>query len=183
MADFEREIFEQFKKTTKAQAIEMSLKEHGIKEHLLFLLPSETGIDFNEMLNLKWSDIGESHLSVSGNDVLKARKILLSSNLKAHLEKYAQLCTNDVYVLGKESEPMESRKAFYSVVEVSKKLGFTCYHDILRRMFGHIHYKEHGTSVKQLTKWYGFANREDTLDFIGVIDKHLRDIYMKYTGL
>lgn len=183
MADFERDAFERFKGTTKAQAIEASLKERGIKEHLLFLLPIETGIRFQEMLNLKWSDIGESHLSVPEKEGSKVREISLSRNLKAHLDEYAQLCKHDVYVLGEGSAPMESEKAFYTLVEVAKKQGVTCYHDILRRMFGHVCYNECETSVQLLMEWYGFNNREETLDFIGVIDKELREIYMKFTGL
>lgn len=169
----------------KLEEIEASLMQQGIQAHLLYLLPIETGIGFMEMLQVKMSDIQDDFIQVKNYKTGEIHHAPVSEKLKAVIFEHAAQKTADSYLLASDEsdkEPLNTEKAFYTVVRAAEKVGEICYHEMLRKMFGYTRYNRRSDAV-QLMQWYGFGSKEDTLDFIGVQSKGLEEQFKEFTNL
>lgn len=142
-------------------------------EQLLYLLPLDSGISFNEMLQLQPQDIYDGFIKVAENKPIPTTERL--NKLLHHVKNTAHFSQSLLN--------LEGRVAFERLLEIGARAKVRkLHHKRLQKIFGYNFYQS-DKSLVQLTYIYGFDTIQETEAFIGVNDPHINKILNGNEGL
>jgi len=177
-------------------AIKRYLKEHNLRDWLLFTLGINSGLRISDLLKLTVEDVaGKDRISITEDKTGKLKKFPLSDNCKKAITEYlkeSKLATGSLFPSRQSNGTGKvtgtgaiSRQQAYTIINnaarecnvITDNNGIKIGTHTLRKTFGYHAYKA-GTGVEVIQKLLNHSAPSVTLRYIGITQDQLDDVYI-----
>ncbi len=181
------EAIKDVKKIRRMQALILNLGT--FKEYVFVKVGLNTGLRVSDILNLKWDDLEVNdnfiYIDLKEKKTNKTKRIKLNGELRQTLTDLRVLHPTDVYVFESEATNVKGHKAwtrqtpynflnyYGKLAEITTRIGT----HTLRKSFGYHNYKR-GIDLSYLQKIFNHATPRQTLDYIGITQDDLEEVYV-----
>ena len=169
------EYVEAIKKVDDIQAIKHYLKQHSLRDYLLFVMGINTGLRISELLNLKWEDVLENEK----NDIKEFLEVTslppvfinrqVQNSISEYLNQYSPNMDQYIFQSKKMVAPITRQQAYRIINRAAKEVGipYKIGTHTLRKTFGY-HAFQKGIAISLLQKIFNHASSSETLRYLGV---------------
>lgn len=176
-------IVEPIRKKQDIVSLENFLKKRGLRDLLLFVLGTNSGLRISDILALNVGDVkNKTHITIREKKTGKFKKFPINSKLKPMFEEYTK---------GKKAE-----EALFITIFKNRINRFAAYHIIknackaagleakvgthtMRKTFGYHHYQKF-KDVAMLQKIFNHSSPQITLRYIGIEQEQIEESYANF---
>jgi len=166
-----KHIAEPIKNRKDVARIEKYLKEHNIRDYVIWVLGLNSGLRVSDIVGLNVSDVvGQTHISIVEKKTQKKKKFYINNKLKKVLRPFVKgRKLNEPLFLGKQGKRLDRSQVHRFIVKTCKTLGINAKVSThtMRRTFGYHHYQQYKDAVI-LQKIFNHSSQKITLLYIGV---------------
>ena len=176
-------IVEPIRKKQDITSLENFLKKRGLRDLLLFVLGTNSGLRISDILALNVGDVkNKTHITIREKKTGKFKKFPINSKLKSIIDEYTKDKINDEPLFKtKFNNRLERVGAYMILKNVSQKAGIeeNIGTHTLRKTFGYHHYKQF-KDIAILQKIFNHSNPEVTLRYIGIEQSQIEESYSNF---
>ena len=176
-------IVEPIRKKQDIVSLENFLKKRGLRDLLLFVLGTNSGLRISDILALNVGDVkNKTHITIREKKTGKFKKFPINTKLKSIIDEYTKNRTNDEPLFKtKFNNRLERVGAYMILKNVSQKAGIeeNIGTHTLRKTFGYHHYKQF-KDIAILQKIFNHSNPEVTLRYIGIEQAQIEESYSNF---
>ena len=176
-------IVEPIRKKHDIEVLEIFLKERSLRDLLLFVLGTNSGLRISDILALNVRDVkNKTHITIREKKTGKFKKFPINSKLKSIIDEYTKDRINDEPLFKtKFNNRLERVGAYMILKNVSQKAGIeeNIGTHTLRKTFGYHHYKQF-KDIAILQKIFNHSNPEVTLRYIGIEQSQIEESYSNF---
>ena len=176
-------IVEPIRKKHDIEVLEIFLKERSLRDLLLFVLGTNSGLRISDILALNVRDVkNKTHITIREKKTGKFKKFPINSKLKSIIDEYTKDKINDEPLFKtKFNNRLERVGAYMILKNVSQKAGIeeNIGTHTLRKTFGYHHYKQF-KDIAILQKIFNHSNPEVTLRYIGIEQSQIEESYSNF---
>lgn len=184
-----RNLVEPIKSKKDILAIEEYLSKHSIRNQLIWVFGTNTGLRISDILGLNVEDVrNRQYVEIIEKKTKKYKRFPLNDKLKKLIKVY--LCYRDKQYsitednplfLGKKHCRLDRSQVYRFINEVCKKLGIKANvgTHTMRKTFGYHHYKKFN-DVALLQKIFNHSSPSITMRYIGIAQEELDESYMNF---
>ena len=176
-------IVEPIRKKHDIEVLEIFLKERSLRDLLLFVLGTNSGLRISDILALNVRDVkNKTHITIREKKTGKFKKFPINSKLKSIIFEYTKNKTNNEALFKtKFNNRLERVGAYMILKNASQKAGIeeNIGTHTLRKTFGYHHYKQF-KDIAILQKIFNHSNPEVTLRYIGIEQSQIEESYSNF---
>lgn len=176
-------IVEPIRKKQDIVSLENFLKKRGLRDLLLFVLGTNSGLRISDILALNVGDVkNKTHITIREKKTGKFKKFPINSKLKSIIFEYTKNKTNNEALFKtKFNNRLERVGAYMILKNASQKAGIeeNIGTHTLRKTFGYHHYKQF-KDIAILQKIFNHSNPEVTLRYIGIEQSQIEESYSNF---
>ena len=176
-------VVEPIRKKQDIKTLEFALKKRSLRDLLLFVLGTNSGLRISDILALNVGDVKDkTHISIREKKTGKYKKFPINPKLKSIICEYTKNKTKDEPLFKtKFNNRLERVGAYMILKSVSKKAGIeeNVGTHTLRKTFGYHHYKQF-KDIVILQKIFNHSNPEVTLRYIGIVQSQIEESYSNF---
>ena len=182
------ELVEPIRDKKQLDNMKRYLKEHNLRDYLLFVLGINSGLRISDLLNLQVEDVkGKDRIRLQEQKTGKRKEFPLGESSKKAIAAYLRQ-TNDTCgslfpsrkKAGSQGSGAISRQQAYAIINgaaravgIKSPIGT----HTLRKTFGYWAYKS-GYDLSQIQQLLNHASPQITLRYIGITQEELDQIYI-----
>lgn len=161
----------------KLEDLKEELKKKGLRDYMLFLTGSNSGMRVSDVVNLNVNDVRnkdgtmKSHIIVIEKKTKKVKKFPLCNDLFKEMERYTKNMKEGEYLFKSrngENKAITTTQAYRIIKRASSKLGLEeIGTHTMRKSFGYHHYQQY-KDVALLQTIYNHSSPSITLKYIGI---------------
>ncbi|WP_068776158.1 tyrosine-type recombinase/integrase [Paenibacillus sp. FJAT-26967] len=155
----------------KITALQEVLKNHSMRDWLLFTIGINSGLHLNDILRLRVKDLkGKNLIHITEEKTGKSKSFQIDNDLKAEISEYTQYMDEDDYMFPsqKTGKPIKRIRVYRILNEAAKHVGLS---DIgthtLRKTFGY-HYYQRTKNISVLRDLFNHSAPSVTFKYIGI---------------
>lgn len=157
------------------------LSDESERDQLLFLTCLYSALKISEILNIKVKHVMENDMKIVKESSGSFRRVSMNKDLKPMMHEFILNKKPYEYVFKSREGYNESihRKTAHKILRrIGKKHSAPGVGpETLRKTFGY-HFYDHSTDVDTLRKIYGHKSNDETLQYIGVLNKDISRAYL-----
>ncbi len=176
------ECVEPIRSKEQINAIKHYLKNHNLRNYLLFVLGINSGLRISDLLSLKVDDVKEiDRIILRERKTGKSKDFPLSDACKDAIEEYLKdtnIGNNWLFKSKKGDRPITRIQAYRVINKAARMIGIkeAIGTHTLRKTFGYWAYKN-GADITQIQKLLNHSTPNITLAYIGITKESLDNIY------
>jgi len=182
------ELVEPIRDKKQLDNMKRYLKEHNLRDYLLFVLGINSGLRISDLLHLQVEDVkGQSRIRIHEQKTGKLKDFPLGDSSKKAIAAYLQQTHNTCGSLfpsrkktGSQGSGTISRQQAYTIInQAARTVGIKSPigTHTLRKTFGYWAYKS-GYDLSQIQHLLNHASPQLTLRYIGITQEELDQIYI-----
>ncbi|WP_217562255.1 tyrosine-type recombinase/integrase [Paenibacillus sp. GbtcB18] len=147
------------------------LKNHSMRDWLLFTIGINSGLHLNDILRLRVKDVKDrNEISITEEKTGKSKSFRIDDALKSYIGEYVQYMGDEDYMFPsqKTGKPIKRIRVYRILNEAAKRVGLQ---DIgthtLRKTFGY-HYYQRTKNISVLRDLFNHSAPSVTLKYIGI---------------
>lgn len=184
-----KNVVEPIKEKRQVEAIENYLAEHNLRNQMIWVFGTNTGLRISDILNLNIEDVkNKNYLEIIEQKTDKYKKIKLNDKLKKLIKKYLavreksySITGDNPLFVGKKHCRLDRSQVYRFIKETCSILGIkvnTGTHT-MRKTFGYHHYKKF-KDVALLQKIFNHSHPSITMRYIGIAQDELDESYINF---
>lgn len=147
------------------------LKNHSMRDWLLFTIGINSGLHLNDILKLRVKDVKDRYeICITEEKTGKSKSFRIDDALKAYIGEYVQYMNDEDYMFPsqKTGKPIKRIRVYRILNEAAKRVGLQ---DIgthtLRKTFGY-HYYQRTKNISVLRDLFNHSAPSVTFKYIGI---------------
>ncbi|GKS10514.1 tyrosine-type recombinase/integrase [Paenibacillus chitinolyticus] len=147
------------------------LKNHSMRDWLLFTIGINSGLHLNDILRLRVRDVKDrNEISITEEKTGKSKSFWIDDTLKSYIGEYVQYMGDEDYMFPsqKTGKPIKRIRVYRILNEAAKRVGLQ---DIgthtLRKTFGY-HYYQRTKNISVLRDLFNHSAPSVTFKYIGI---------------
>ncbi|EGL19415.1 MULTISPECIES: tyrosine-type recombinase/integrase [Paenibacillus] len=147
------------------------LKNHSMRDWLLFTIGINSGLHLNDILRLRVKDVKDrNEISITEEKTGKSKSFWIDDALKSYIGEYVQYMDDEDYMFPsqKTGKPIKRIRVYRILNEAAKRVGLQ---DIgthtLRKTFGY-HYYQRTKNISVLRDLFNHSAPSVTFKYIGI---------------
>ncbi|MFD7525299.1 tyrosine-type recombinase/integrase [Paenibacillus chitinolyticus] len=147
------------------------LKNHSMRDWLLFTIGINSGLHLNDILRLRVKDVKDrNEISITEEKTGKSKSFRIDDALKSYIGEYVQYMGDEDYMFPsqKTGKPIKRIRVYRILNEAAKRVGLQ---DIgthtLRKTFGY-HYYQRTKNISVLRDLFNHSAPSVTFKYIGI---------------
>ena len=152
----------------KLEDLKEELKKKGLRDYMLFLTGSNSGMRVSDVINLNVNDIRNKDGTMKSHIIVTEKK---TNDLFKEMERYTKNMNEGEYLFKSRNgnnKPITTTQAYRIIKRASNKLGLEeIGTHTMRKSFGYHHYQQY-KDVALLQTIYNHSSPSITLKYIGI---------------
>lgn len=184
-----KNLVEPIKDKKDVEAIEQYLSKHSIRNQLIWVFGTNTGLRISDILGLNVDDVrNKQYVEIVEKKTKKYKRFPLNDKLKNLIKKYLvirdkmySLTDDEPLFIGKKHCRLHRSQVYRFINEVCRNLGITVNvgTHTMRKTFGYHHYKQNN-DVALLQKIFNHSSPSITMRYIGIAQEELDESYINF---
>lgn len=184
-----KNLVEPIKDKKDVEAIEQYLSKHSIRNQLIWVFGTNTGLRISDILGLNVDDVqNKQYIEIVEKKTKKYKRFPLNEKLKNLIRKYLvirdkmySLTDDEPLFIGKKHCRLHRSQVYRFINEVCRNLGITVNvgTHTMRKTFGYHHYKQNN-DVALLQKIFNHSSPSITMRYIGIAQEELDESYINF---
>lgn len=168
--------------TGSKRGTKRELLKNGLRDHLLFVLGTNTGLRISDILALRVRDVRDTtHIRTKETKTGKAKRVFITEYLREHIDQYIARMDDDEHLFQSRegtNRPLSRSQAYRILNRAAKAVGIDeVGTHTLRKTFGYWHYQQF-KDVAILQELFNHSAPSVILRYIG-INQDVMDATMK----
>ncbi len=184
-----KNLVEPIKDKKDVEAIEQYLSKHSIRNQLIWVFGTNTGLRISDILGLNVDDVrNKQYVEIVEKKTKKYKRFPLNDKLKNLIGKYLvirdkmySLTADEPLFIGKKHCRLHRSQVYRFINEVCRNLGITVNvgTHTMRKTFGYHHYKQNN-DVALLQKIFNHSSPSITMRYISIAQEELDESYINF---
>lgn len=182
------EFVEPIRDKKQIENMKRYLKEHNLRDWLLFILGINSGLRISDLLKLTVEDVkGKERITIREEKTGKAKDFPLSDNCKKAINEYLKVSQLTEGVLfqsrkragSKDTRAISRQQAYEAINSAARAVGIieAIGTHTLRKTFGYWAYKA-GHDITRIQQLLNHSAPSVTLRYIGITKDELDEVYI-----
>lgn len=184
-----KNLVEPIKSKKNIEAIEKYLAKHSLRNQLIWVFGTNTGLRISDILALNVEDVqNKQYVEIIEKKTKKYKRFPLNNKLRNLIKEYLKIrdkqysLTNDEPLfVGKKHCRLDRSQVYRFINDVCQDLGISVNvgTHTMRKSFGYHHYKQNN-DVALLQKIFNHSSPSITMRYIGIAQEELDESYINF---
>lgn len=184
-----KNLVEPIKSKKDIEAIEKYLAKHSLRNQLIWVFGTNTGLRISDILALNVEDVqNKQYVEIIEKKTKKYKRFPLNNKLRNLIKEYLKIrdkqysLTNDEPLfVGKKHCRLDRSQVYRFINDVCKELNISVNvgTHTMRKSFGYHHYKQNN-DVALLQKIFNHSSPSITMRYIGIAQEELDESYINF---
>lgn len=184
-----KNLVEPIKSKKDIEAIEKYLAKHSLRNQLIWVFGTNTGLRISDILALNVEDVqNKQYVEIIEKKTKKYKRFPLNNKLRNLIKEYLKIrdkqysLTNDEPLfVGKKHCRLDRSQVYRFINDVCQDLGISVNvgTHTMRKSFGYHHYKQNN-DVALLQKIFNHSSPSITMRYIGIAQEELDESYINF---
>lgn len=184
-----KNLVEPIKSKKDIEAIEKYLSKHSLRNQLIWVFGTNTGLRISDILALNVEDVqNKQYVEIIEKKTKKYKRFPLNNKLRNLIKEYLKIrdkqysLTNDEPLfVGKKHCRLDRSQVYRFINDVCEDLNISVNvgTHTMRKSFGYHHYKQNN-DVALLQKIFNHSSPSITMRYIGIAQEELDESYINF---
>ena len=184
-----KNLVEPIKDKKQVEAIENYLAKHSIRNQLIWVFGTNSGLRISDILGLNVEDVrNKQYVEIIEKKTKKYKRFPLNNKLKNLIKKYLverdktySITGDEPLFVGKKHKRLDRSQVYRFINDVCGKLNISVNvgTHTMRKTFGYHHYKLNN-DVALLQKIFNHSSPSITMRYIGIAQEELDESYINF---
>jgi len=184
-----KNLVEPIKSKKDIEAIEKYLAKHSLRNQLIWVFGTNTGLRISDILGLNIEDVkNKQYVEVIEKKTKKYKRFPLNNKLKNLIKEYLierkktySITEDEPLFVGKKHCRLDRSQVYRFINDVCKELNISVNvgTHTMRKSFGYHHYKQNN-DVALLQKIFNHSSPSITMRYIGIAQEELDESYINF---
>ena len=184
-----KNLVEPIKSKKDIEAIEKYLAKHSLRNQLIWVFGTNTGLRISDILGLNVEDVkNKQYVEVIEKKTKKYKRFPLNNKLRNLIKEYLKirdkqysLTNEEPLFIGKKHCRLDRSQVYRFINDVCRDLGISVNvgTHTMRKSFGYHHYKQNN-DVALLQKIFNHSSPSITMRYIGIAQEELDESYINF---
>ena len=184
-----KNLVEPIKSKKDIEAIEKYLAKHSLRNQLIWVFGTNTGLRISDILALNVEDVqNKQYVEIIEKKTKKYKRFPLNNKLRNLIKEYLKirdkqysLTNEEPLFIGKNHCRLDRSQVYRFINDVCRDLGISVNvgTHTMRKSFGYHHYKQNN-DVALLQKIFNHSSPSITMRYIGIAQEELDESYINF---